>query len=78
VAGDFNNAGGAQSLMFFEMSVAGFANTLAQSVSANVRRRPIDWVFMRGLEREAEVVRTPEASDHDGIVETVETVQPRF
>jgi endonuclease/exonuclease/phosphatase family metal-dependent hydrolase len=79
VGGDFNNTGDERSQMFFEMSLGRFVNTmLGGSVSQEERRRPIDWVFTRGIRGKAGVVRAPQASDHDPIVVAVESVQRRF
>ena len=70
IGGDFNNTGDAGSQLFFEMSLGGFTNHLSTSPTSHQRRRPIDWVFTRGMSGEANVVRAADASDHDPVIFT--------
>jgi len=76
IAGDFNNRGGLDSPMFASLAPAGFANTPAGD-TAGLARRPIDWIFGKGVAGTARVVRADIASDHDPVVARI-SVQPRF
>ena len=80
IGGDFNNRGGKESPMFGSLATAGFRNTLTADESSRARRS-IDWIFVRGSEGQARVVRADDASDHDPVVARVAingSVRPRF
>lgn len=68
VAGDFNNAAGIESAMFAPLTTSGFQPTRHDRSTA---RRPIDWIFARGLSGASSVVLAEEASDHDPVVAVV-------
>lgn len=69
VGGDFNNLGDATSPMFAGLASAGFANaTSNQTGDQQVARRPIDWIFSKGVTAAANVVRAADASDHDPVI----------
>jgi endonuclease/exonuclease/phosphatase family metal-dependent hydrolase len=78
IGGDFNNLGDASSPMFGGLRAAGFANSAsADAAGAVAARRPIDWIFAKGLAARSAVVRAPDASDHDPVIAQT-FVQPRF
>jgi endonuclease/exonuclease/phosphatase (EEP) superfamily protein YafD len=78
IGGDFNNLGEASSSLFAGLRSAGFSNAMtADGIARVAARRPIDWIFTRRIGAKAEVVRAPDASDHDPVI--AETfVQPHF
>lgn len=65
VAGDFNNAGAELAPLALERD--GFVSVLTRDGMAAAARRPIDWIFVRGLAGEGSVVRVVGASDHDPV-----------
>jgi endonuclease/exonuclease/phosphatase family metal-dependent hydrolase len=78
IGGDFNNLGGAASSVFAGLRAAGFGNAMNTSeIERHVARRPIDWIFTKGADAKAEVVRAADASDHDPVVAKT-WVYPRF
>ena len=70
VAGDFNNAGAEPALA---LEREGLVSVLTSDRTAAAARRPIDWIFVRGLAGEGSVVRVVGASDHDPIVARLTT-----
>ena len=66
VAGDFNNAGAEPGALALERD--GLVSVLTPDRTAAAARRPIDWIFVRGLAGEGAVVGGAGASDHDPIV----------
>jgi endonuclease/exonuclease/phosphatase family metal-dependent hydrolase len=67
IAGDFNNLPETRSPMFRGLGEGGFQNALERVAPARTsagNKHPIDWIFVRGLAAEGQVVDTGKASDH--------------
>ncbi len=78
IGGDFNNRGDAASAMFSGLRAAGFGNAMpVDEIERREARRPIDWIFARNTSAKAEVMRAPDASDHDPVIART-FLQPRF
>jgi len=78
IGGDFNNLGDASSPMFSGLRAAGFANSASTDPAGAVAaRRPIDWIFAKGVSARSAIVRAPDASDHDPVIAQT-FVQQRF
>jgi len=78
IGGDFNNIGDASSSMFVGLRAAGFGNAMTpEGIARHAARRPIDWIFTKRIAAKAEVIRAPDASDHDPVIAQT-FVQRRF
>lgn len=67
IAGDFNNIPASRSPMLRALGEDGFENALdgtAPVRTSTGNKHPIDWIFVRGLTAEGQVVDTGDASDH--------------
>jgi endonuclease/exonuclease/phosphatase (EEP) superfamily protein YafD len=67
IAGDFNNIPPARSPMFRALGEGGFQNALERTAPVRTsagNNHPIDWIFVRGLTADGQVVDTGKASDH--------------
>lgn len=72
VGGDFNNAGNGRSELLMLLRRSGFSSVVDPTDPRGpIARRPIDWIFARGLSGSGSVVRADAASDHDPIVARV-------
>ena len=71
IAGDFNNIPAARSPMFRALGEGGFQDALERTAPVRTsagNKHPIDWIFVRGLMAEGQVVDTGKASDHFAVL----------
>lgn len=71
IAGDFNNIPASRSPMFRALGEGGFQNALGRTAPARTsagNKHPIDWIFVRGLTAEGQVVDTGNTSDHFPVI----------
>jgi len=71
VGGDFNNTAPAETATFDPLRADGFATVVDRAATEAAARRPIDWIFIRGIDATGWVERAEGASDHDPIVARV-------
>jgi endonuclease/exonuclease/phosphatase family metal-dependent hydrolase len=76
IAGDFNNIPASRSPMFRALGEGGFRNALEGTAPVRTsagNKHPIDWIFVRGLTAEGQVLDTGDASDHYPVLAEITT-----